>query len=309
MKEYVFPYSVVLGKLDSVDSEIEVSISNKDADRLEKSAKEGGKYDLLDETELYAIFDKVYSAIMKREEAVYSEDSELSEIEEYLDEIDVKIYFPKELQMLEAKTKPKAKEADVIITDREKALELKKGKSKSVIYVDNGECLFYIPIKYSGKFVFKENTTQFEKDVFKLHKYITEIDICEGITEIPNWCFEQCEKVEMINIPASVKTIGFNAFTKCYALNKVEITEGVEYIDNCAFRFCDKLNELILPSTVKEVSSWISSCMTNRMEKIYVKGMNTSITGKHKDNCTWFVHKDSEAEKNVIENELKYELI
>ena len=310
MKDYVFPYSARLGKLDFVDSEIAVSISNKDANRLESSAREGGKYDLLDEPELYCVFEKVYSAIMKREAAVLREDNELSrtEIEEYLDELSIKICFPKELQMLESTIKPKVRKAEIITTDRENAIELKKAKSQSVIYVDDGECLFYIPAKYAGKFTVKAGTKCFEKDVFKMHNRITEIELCEGVNEIPDWCFEQCENLEIINIPESVKGIGFNAFTECYALNRIEIAEGVEHIDNCAFRFCDNLKELIIPATVKEVSSWISSCMTNQMDKIYVNGMETIIIGDYRDNCTWYVHAGSEAEKCAVEKNIKHEL-
>ena len=310
MKKYVFPYSACFGRLDFVDSEIEVAISNKDAGNLERSAKEGGKYALLDEPDLYSVFDKVYSAIMKREASTINEENDLSksEIEEYLDEVDFKVYFPKELQMLEAPVKTKARKTEIIITDRENALELRKAKSKSIIYVDDGKCLFYIPLKYTGKLTVADGTKCFEKNAFKMRKNITEVLIPESLEEIPEWCFEQCENLEVINIPGSIKTIGFNTFTKCYSLKKIEIAEGVEHIDHCAFRFCDNLKELVLPTSVKEVSSWISSCMTNKMDRIYVNGMNTVITDKHTDNCTWFVHKNSEAEKNAIENELKFEL-
>lgn len=310
MKEYVFPYSARFGKLDSVDSEIEVSISNKDASKLERSAKEGDKYNLMDEPELGHVFDKVYSAILKHETIVQEELGELSkiEIEDYLDAIDFKIYYPKELQLLEMTIEPKVKKYEVIVTDRESACELKNTGPNNVIYVDDGECLFYIPLKYTGKFTFKEGTKCFEKDVFKMHKNITEIEVCEGIDEIPEECFEQCEKLKSISVPGSVKDIGFNAFTKCYRLCNVNLSEGIEFIHHCAFRYCEGLNELVIPSTVKEINNWIAYCMTSNIEKIYISGMSTVVTGNNKDDCIWYVHEGSEAEKNVVENEMKYML-
>lgn len=149
MKEYVFPYSACFGKLDSVDSEIEVSISNKDASKLEKSAKEGDKYNLMDEPELCHVYYKVYSAVLKRETSVLEEEGELSrkEIEDNLDAIDFKIYFPKELQLLERTIEPKVKKYEIIITDRESGYKLKSEGANKVIYVDDGECLFYIPLE------------------------------------------------------------------------------------------------------------------------------------------------------------------
>lgn len=310
MKEYVFPYSACFGKLDSVDSEVEVSISNKDASKLEKSAKEGGKYNLLEEPELRHVFDKVYSAVLKRETSVLEEEGDLSrkEIEDNLDAIDFKIYYPKGLQLLERTIEPKVKKYEIIITDRESANKLKSEWTNKVIYVDDGECLFYIPLKYTGKFTVKDGTKHFEKDVFKMHKNITEIEVCEGIDEIPEWCFEQCENLTSISIPSSVKTIGFNAFTKCYRLFNVNLSEGIEFIDHCAFRFCDDLKELVIPSTVKEIENWIANCMTAKIGKIYISGMDTVVSGNNKDDCIWYVHEGSEAEKNVVENGMKYML-
>ena len=48
--------------------------------------------------------------------------------------------------------------------------------------------------------------------------------------------------------------------------------------------------------------------MTSNIEKNYISGMSTVVTGNNKDDCIWYVHEGSEAEKNVVENEMKYML-
>lgn len=311
MKDYIFPYSASFGRLDSVESEIEVSLSNKDANALEKSAKQGGMYNLTDADELEAIFDKVYSLILKRERNILKDDGEMSnrEIDEYLDDINFNICFPVELQMLECKVKPNQTKYEVLITDRETADILKKEKSNNVIYVDDGECLYYIPRKYSDSFILKEGTKSFEEGVFKEHKNIKSIILSDGIELIPEWCFEACEKLESITIPGSVKRIEFNAFTKCYKLSNVEIAEGIEYIDHCAFRFCDSLTEIKIPSTVKEINNWITHCFSHNIGHVYICGMDTSVSGNNTlRESIWHVHKDSEAEKNLQSSDIKYEL-
>ena len=58
MKSYVFPYYISFGKLDSVSSEIEFSISDKDAKRLERSAREVGRFRLNEDVALFDLYMK-----------------------------------------------------------------------------------------------------------------------------------------------------------------------------------------------------------------------------------------------------------
>ena len=90
-----FPYYVSFGKLDSVDCEIDVELTEAETKILFDSAcKE--KYDRLGEDEATeAIYEKVYSAIMQEQYQLLLDDESLKdELGEYLelDEKEIETY-------------------------------------------------------------------------------------------------------------------------------------------------------------------------------------------------------------------------
>ena len=68
----------------------------------------------------------------------------------------------------------------------------------------------------------------------------SEIIIPEGIKEIKRRAFYECGNLKKITTPASLKTIGDNAFDSCKALEHVEFL-GVENIGSQIFRECTAL--------------------------------------------------------------------
>lgn len=68
----------------------------------------------------------------------------------------------------------------------------------------------------------------------------SEIIIPEGIKEIKRRAFYECGNLKKITTPASLKTIGDNAFDSCKALEHVEFL-GVENIGDQIFRECTAL--------------------------------------------------------------------
>lgn len=87
---------------------------------------------------------------------------------------------------------------------------------------------------------------------FKLN-FITG-SVCE---EISAGAFEYCNKLTLVNLPESLKTIGSKAFRGCKSLFKMNIPKNVETIDTDAFDGCEKLIEVYNGSqlTVEKESS------------------------------------------------------
>ena len=84
-------------------------------------------------------------------------------------------------------------------------------------------------------------------------KYATSIDIPEGVTIIPDFCFYQCSCLESITLPSTIKQIDKYAFKDCSALTSIDIPEGVTIIpDNC-FDGCSSMESITLPSTIKQI--------------------------------------------------------
>ena len=116
----IFPYYISFGKLDSVSSEIELNISEKDAKHLERSAKEGCRFRLDEDEALSDLYDKVYQAIIQLEKEMltldpspvedflsweedYDDTLPISEeqIDYYLDNLTIGVNYPEELQYLD----------------------------------------------------------------------------------------------------------------------------------------------------------------------------------------------------------------
>lgn len=340
MKTIAFPYYISFGKLDSVSCEIELSISDKDAKRLERSAKEGGRFRLNEDEDLSDLYERVYKEIILFEkdslladpstvedylswEPDYDEKKPVTEeqIDHYLDELVIGINYPEELQLLEKPTAKKKKQSkcESIILERSIAQEyvyINNNKDK-IVYVDDGETLYFIPSKYMGTFTIPSTVRRLEGDLtfnpFGKHKQISEVIIEEGLTEIPDWAFDGCDSLERIVIPGSVKRIGFNAFTKCSRLKQVEMSEGLIEIDNTAFRFCFDLEQLRIPASVETVSMHITSYQAG-IKEILFEGMSTSIDdtrcrGDEWEKVTVYVKEGSVAESFSKEHGIKVEAI
>ena len=84
-------------------------------------------------------------------------------------------------------------------------------------------------------------------------KYATSIDIPEGVTIIPDYCFYGCSSMESITLPSTIKQIGERAFNGCSALTSIDIPEGVTIIPGRCFDGCSSMESITLPSTIKQI--------------------------------------------------------
>ncbi|MBQ7419410.1 MAG: leucine-rich repeat protein [Prevotella sp.] len=79
------------------------------------------------------------------------------------------------------------------------------------------------------------------------------IQLSDKVESIPVGMFEECKKLQTINIPASVVEIGEKAFYNCEKLTSVTTGDGIKKIGANAFADCRKLTEMTIASTVEEI--------------------------------------------------------
>ena len=72
-----------------------------------------------------------------------------------------------------------------------------------------------------------EDRTRWPASFFNGTKIET-IEIPEGVTEIGNECFRNCDKLKYIKLPSSVKTVGENIVKGCSSLVTLSIPSSVE---------------------------------------------------------------------------------
>lgn len=94
---------------------------------------------------------------------------------------------------------------------------------------------------------------------------ISDIELPENLTSLPDGAFRFCENLRQISIPGSVSLIADYAFFGCKSLRKVTITEGVEYIGNNVFDRCTTLKNIYLPKSVKMIMGTMKDHLESRI--------------------------------------------
>ncbi len=337
MKYFVFPYSISFGKMDSIGGDLRHRLSDDKAMRLIRSAEEGGREMLGEDDFIFDIYDEIQTALYKKLTAELRQDptpvrDALSwnddfdpekpigkkEILEYLDDLMITIFYPRNLQLLEPRVEAQPQIAEYVTMDEAQAVEAVKQDhygNNVIILTDEGRTLYHVPQKFAGPIVIpafvRKIRAGFFSGAFNKRIMITEIIIEDGLTEIPESAFASCEQLTKITIPASVIKIGSNAFSGCSSLKEVSFSEGLQVLENTAFRHCTELATLRLPSTLIEINKHINSYMAP-IRDIYFYGMKTTINdrmGGDWSRITMHVLPASEAEKYAVEHNIKHVII
>ncbi|MBQ9521358.1 MAG: leucine-rich repeat protein [Oscillospiraceae bacterium] len=85
--------------------------------------------------------------------------------------------------------------------------------------------------------------------------YIDMVVVKDGVTKVGSYAFANCNNLEKVFLPASVKTIGQRAFSDNQNLVSVSLEEGLNSIGASAFYDCPKLLALTVPESVTSIGS------------------------------------------------------
>lgn len=139
------------------------------------------------------------------------------------------------------------------------------------------------PYNYSGDIVIPQfvnyNNTQYQ--VIRIGNYafqsndITSVKLPEGLQEIGDVAFCNCDALTNIELPNSLESIGNNAFKDCDALTNVELPEGLIGIGDYAFCNCSALTSIELPNSLESIGrnafahcSFTSINLPNKIKQI-----------------------------------------
>lgn len=92
-----------------------------------------------------------------------------------------------------------------------------------------------------------DSVTVIPEDAFMSCPNLKEVHIPEGVTKIEPFAFAYCESLSRIDLPDSLTTIGSNAFRGCSSLHEIHIPDNVIEIGSDAFSYCDNLTEVSVP--------------------------------------------------------------
>lgn len=91
------------------------------------------------------------------------------------------------------------------------------------------------------------------REAFVGNKYLTNITISEGITDIGKYCFQGCVGLSSISLPSTLKNIGEGAFYGCYSLTGLDVPDNVTKIGNYAFYNCRHIKSAQLSESLKSI--------------------------------------------------------
>lgn len=83
---------------------------------------------------------------------------------------------------------------------------------------------------------------------------MTEYEVPDGTVSILMRAFDEC-KLTNVSFPASLKTIGTEAFYHAKSLVAIELSEGLEKIENGAFSGCSAVESIAIPASVTSIGS------------------------------------------------------
>ena len=91
-------------------------------------------------------------------------------------------------------------------------------------------------------------------DAFRIRQeVVTEVVLPDGVLELADSAFENCEVLERVNLPSSIVRIGHSVFCGCSSLCEMDIPENVTEIEECAFAGCHSLVRISIPEDVKKI--------------------------------------------------------
>ena len=85
----------------------------------------------------------------------------------------------------------------------------------------------------------------------EIHRIVLE----EGIVNIGNYAFAECQELSHIEIPKTVTCIGNGAFKNCKQISSIFIPDTVTQIGYEAFYYCQNMSELDIPSSITSIGS------------------------------------------------------
>lgn len=119
-------------------------------------------------------------------------------------------------------------------------------------YNYNGTILNRLPEEYDGMFDVPEGVTEIADSAFMDCQSLSAISLPSTLTKIGDYAFKRCESLQEITIPDSVTEIGQAAFWMCHSLTDVVLSRSLCEIDDEAF--CETaIEHIVIPENVRSI--------------------------------------------------------
>ncbi len=105
-----------------------------------------------------------------------------------------------------------------------------------------------VPETVIRKLVIDKDVKSLAPAAFAQCKYLTEVsNLSTVMTGLPDYCFNGCDVLTSVTIPAQIESIGAYAFALCTSLKTVKLPAGLVFLETGVFGKCRALTSLTLP--------------------------------------------------------------
>ena len=170
---------------------------------------------------------------------------------------------------------------------------------QKILSNDNGKIVFNAPVTIVGDCFEQSNLVSISfpdaadfydgQGIFLDCPYLKKVSFGKYCQLIPFMCFNECDALEEVVIPDSVKKIGDRAFYRCTGLTHITIPNSVTSICGQAFIGCTGLTSITIPSSVTSIGSSAFSGCTG-LVSITIPNSITSIASYTFSGCTGLTH-------------------
>ena len=122
-----------------------------------------------------------------------------------------------------------------------------------VLFNKNMKTLLYCPLGKSGIYTIPTGVTNIDEYAFYSCSRLESVVIPESITNIETGAFFNCRNLTSINIPDSVINIKKFAFGCCENLKSITIPDSVTNIGEGAFTDCNNLTNIVMSNRVTNI--------------------------------------------------------
>ena len=89
---------------------------------------------------------------------------------------------------------------------------------------------------------------------YSTNSQVTSFTFADGVETVPAYLCKYMNRLESIDIPASVTSIGQSAFMYCTNLKAFEFPQGIKTVATSVLEGCTALEEVVIPSSVTTIN-------------------------------------------------------
>ncbi len=131
-----------------------------------------------------------------------------------------------------------------------------------------------IPDKISGKPV-----TAIAEDAFSECEILETVTIPGSVKSIGDYAFYYCTSLKSVTIEYGITEIPCSAFERCFSLESITLPESVTVINENAFSHCESLSSITLPESVTKINrDAFLNCL--KLESVLIPKNVTNIQSK-----------------------------